>query len=146
MERPCFDAWFLGNVDETAIARLPDGRLVMVCRRDGGRFYSADQGRTWKYAGRLVTSGKLKAPRLFVLEDGTVVCVCTYRGLTVFLGRDKGKTWSGPRPLDSSCYGYPGAVVLDDESIGGEMEIAVLVDIVGGSAGANPYAGGSPRQ
>ena len=106
-----------GNVDEPAIARLPDGRLVLVCRPDGGRFYSRDDGVTWKESGRLVTQGKLKAPRLFVLRDGTIVCVCTYGRLTVFLGRDGGTDWSAPIRLDASSYGYPGGVKLEDESI-----------------------------
>lgn len=107
-----------GNVDEPAIALLPDGRLFLISRPDGGRFFSSDDGRTWKYAGRLVESGKLKAPRLFVLADGTIVCVSTYRGgLRVFLGRDSGRTWSRPIPLDAQSYGYPGGLLSSDGSM-----------------------------
>lgn len=105
------------NVDEPAIARLPDGRLFLICRPDGGRFYSDDNGVTWTAAGRLVTSGKFKAPRLFVLNDSTIVCVCTYGNLRVFIGRDGGKSWTGAIALDASSYGYPGGIKLDDESI-----------------------------
>lgn len=105
------------NIDEPAIALLPDGQLFLITRPDGGYFFSSDQGETWKYAGRLVTHGKFKAPRLFVLKDGTVVCVCTYSNLRVFLGRNNGTDWSEPIPLDTSSYGYPGGVLLDDESM-----------------------------
>jgi photosystem II stability/assembly factor-like uncharacterized protein len=105
------------NIDEPAIARLPDGRLFLITRPDAGYFFSDDHGRTWKYAGRLVTRGKFKAPRLFVLKDGTIVCVCTYGNLQVFIGRKLGTDWVGPLALDTSSYGYPGGVMLDDESM-----------------------------
>ena len=106
-----------GNIDEPAIARLPDGRLFLITRPDGGYFFSKDGGKSWRYAGRLVTAGKFKAPRLFVLKDGTIVCVCTYRGLTVFLGKNAGKTWSGPIALDAKSYGYPGGLKLEDDTL-----------------------------
>ena len=105
------------NIDEPAIARLPDGRLFLITRPDGGYFFSKDTGKTWNYAGRLVTKGKFKAPRLFVMTDGTVVCVCTYSNLQVFLGRNNGTDWVGPLPLAPSSYGYPGGLMLDDESM-----------------------------
>ena len=105
------------NIDEPALARLPDGRLFLITRPDGGYFFSGDEGRTWQFGGRLVTQGRFKAPRLFVLKDGTVVSVCTYCNLQVFVGRDGGRRWSGPFDLDSSCYGYPGGLRLDDDSI-----------------------------
>jgi len=106
-----------GNVDELAVARLPDGRLFAIARPDGQHWLSADRGATWKPGRPLVTQGKFKAPRVFVLLDGTVVCVATYGGLQVFIGRDGGRDWTGPLPLDSSSYGYPGGLKLDDESI-----------------------------
>ena len=106
-----------GNIDEPAIARLPDGRLFLVCRPDGGRFFSKDGGKTWRYEGRLVTKGKFKAPRVFVLKDGTIVVVATYGNLRVWLGRNAGREWTGPLPLDTSSYGYPGGLKLADESL-----------------------------
>ena len=105
------------SVDEPAIARLDNGRLLMVCRPDGGVLYSKDEGASWQAAGSIVSRGKFKAPRLFVLKDGTVVCVCTYGNLRVFLSLDRGASWTDPIPLDPSSYGYPGGIKLDDESI-----------------------------
>ena len=106
-----------GNIDEPAIALLPDGRLFLICRPDGGRFFSKDNGKSWRYDGRLVTKGKFKAPRVFVLKDGTIVVVATYGNLRVWLGRKGGREWTGPLPLDPSSYGYPGGVKLPDESL-----------------------------
>ena len=65
----------------------------------------------------MLTKGKFKAPRLFVLSDGTIVCVCTYRNLQVFLGRNSGRQWTGPLDLDPGSYGYPGGLMLNDESM-----------------------------
>jgi len=106
-----------GNIDEPALARLSDGRLFLITRPDGGYFYSEDEGTHWKFAGRLVKSGKFKAPRVFVLDDNTIVCVCTYRNLQVFLGKSGGETWVGPLSLDASSYGYPGGLLLKDGSM-----------------------------
>lgn len=110
-----------GNIDEPAIAALPDQRLLLISRPDGAWYLSKDDGVSWKYRGRLVSRGKFKAPRLFVLGDGTVVCVCTYRNLQAFLGRPAASgddiAWSGPFDLDPSSYGYPGGTMLSDESM-----------------------------
>jgi len=107
-----------GNVDEPALARLPDGRLFLICRPDGGRFFSKDGGKTWRYDGRLVTAtGTFKAPRIFVLKDGTIVVVASYLNLQVWLGRRGGRDWTGPLALDPSSYGYPGGTKLPDESL-----------------------------
>ena len=107
-----------GNVDEPALARLPDGRLFLICRPDGGRFFSKDSGKTWRYDGKLVTAaGTFKAPRVFALKDGTIVVVASYRNLQVWLGRKGGRDWTGPLELDPSCYGYPGGTKLPDESL-----------------------------
>ena len=106
------------NVDEPAIALLDDGRLVLVTRPDGALFFSSDAGVTWTESGALVESGRVKAPRLFVLSDGTVVCVCTYEGrLHGFLSTDHGVTWTPPLSIDPSAYGYPGGVLLEDDTL-----------------------------
>ena len=106
-----------GNIDEPAIALLPDGRLFLITRPDGGWFTSDDEGLTWQFQGQLVTSGKFKAPRVFALEDGTIVCVCTWRNLQVFIGKNGGTAWVGPLDLDSSSYGYPGGILLENDSM-----------------------------
>ncbi len=105
------------RVDEPAISLLSGGQLLMVCRPDGGVFHSTDQGITWKETGRIPVSGTFKAPRLFVLGDGTVVCAATVGRLCVFISSDQGHTWTNSIPLDSSSYGYPGGTKLADDSI-----------------------------
>jgi len=104
-------------VDEPAIALLKDGRLILVTRPDSALFYSSDEGKTWTESGRIVSGGTFKAPWMCVLSDGTIVCVATWRNLRVFLSKDAGKTWTHPIPLDTSCYGYPGGFLMEDESI-----------------------------
>ena len=96
---------------------LTDGRLFLISRPDGAWFTSDDEGLTWQFQGRLVTSGKFKAPRVFVLKDGTIVCVCTWRNLQVFIGKNAGTSWVGPLDLDASSYGYPGGYLLEDETM-----------------------------
>ncbi len=105
------------SVDEPAIAKLKSGELLMVCRPDACLFRSKDDGVTWTQSGLVPGRGRFKAPRLFVLKDGTVVCVATRSGLRVFLGKNGGRSWTGAIPLDTSCYGYPGGIKLPDDSI-----------------------------
>ena len=106
------------DVDEPAIARFDDGRLVMVSRPDGDIFLSDDDGVSWRESGQIVETGTVKAPRLFVLEDSTLLCVTTYQGgLYVFLSQDGGVDWTPALPLDVSCYGYPGGLQMADGSL-----------------------------
>ncbi|MAE64544.1 MAG: hypothetical protein CMJ18_09770 [Phycisphaeraceae bacterium] len=105
------------DVDEPAIARLADGRLVMTSRPDGAVFHSDDDGATWRRTGCIDAGGNFKAPRLFVLSDGTVVCVATVGHLVAFLSRDHGRTWTRSVSLDQSSYGYPGGMRLEDDSV-----------------------------
>ena len=104
-------------VDEPAIARLADGRLMLVCRPDGAVFHSRDDGVTWKETGSIPVTGTFKAPRLFVLGDGTIVCAATVGTLSAFISTDGGRTWSRRIAIDDGAYGYPGGVLLADESI-----------------------------
>ena len=105
------------RLDEPAIAQLVDGQLLMVGRPDGAVFHSSDRGENWQQTGRIPATGTFKAPRLFVLSDGTIVCAATIGSLCVFLSTDHGRTWSESIPLDKSCYGYPGGTKLDDDSV-----------------------------
>ena len=108
------------DVDEPAIARFESGLLVMVSRPDGGIFLSDDNGISWNESGQIVESGVLKAPRLIVLPDQTLVCIATYQGsLHLFLSRgevEQALNWT-PISLDSSCYGYPGGRLMEDGSL-----------------------------
>jgi hypothetical protein len=105
-------------IDEPVIAELKDGRMIMVTRPDGGVLYSKDKGETWTESPTtLVPRPKFKAPQIFVLRDSTLVAVATWDNLRVWLSTDNGRTWSKDIPLDTSCYGYPGGLELDDESI-----------------------------
>lgn len=107
------------SIDEPAIAELKSGQLILVTRPDGAVFHSDDQGLNWKDTGsRIVPNGKFKAPQLIVLKDGTVVAVATWSNLRVWISRDEGLTWTRDIPLDTSCYGYPGSFLFEeDESI-----------------------------
>ena len=106
------------HIDEPAIAKLPEGGLILVTRPDGAVFNSHDHGVSWTDSGaRIIQEGTLKAPRLFVLKDGTVVCAATWNTLMIFLSTDGGDTWTHAIPLDPSSYGYPGGFMLEDESI-----------------------------
>ena len=104
-------------MDEPAITRLANGELLAVCRPDGAVFRSKDQGKTWNEEPGIAVSGTFKAPWLDVLSDGTTVCIATISRLYVFLSSDHGHTWTRKIPLDESCYGYPGGLRLDDDSI-----------------------------
>lgn len=105
-------------VDEPAIAELGDGRLILVTRPDGAVLYSKDQGRNWSEPGStVVPRPKFKAPQIFRLRDDTLVTIATWGNLRVWISKDDGRTWSKDIPLDTSCYGYPGGLVLADESI-----------------------------
>ena len=108
------------DVDEPAIARFESGLLVMVSRPDGGIFLSDDNGISWNESGQIVESGVLKAPRLIVLPDQTLVGIATYQGsLHLFLNRgevEQALNWT-PISLDSSCYGYPGGRLMEDGNL-----------------------------
>ena len=59
-----------------------------------------------------------------VLSDGVLVCWMTANGkLSASFSCDGGEHWhinprtGKPHMLDPECYGYPGGVLLDDESI-----------------------------
>jgi hypothetical protein len=113
------------DLDEPHIAALPDGRLMMICRREGAVAWSADLGKTWTTPVPLPF--KLYDPWLLPLKDGTLLCVHgSYtegrKGVRAIVSPDGGKTWhaAGPDfgfPIDPSVYGYSRGVQLDDGSI-----------------------------
>ena len=113
------------DLDESSIALLRDGRLVMVARPEGALSWSSDGGHTWTVPVRLPF--RMFDPWLLTLKDGTLLCVHgSYnkekRGLRAILSPDGGKTWfaAGPDygfPIDPSVYGYSRGVELPDGSI-----------------------------
>ncbi|MAE68139.1 MAG: hypothetical protein CMJ18_28145 [Phycisphaeraceae bacterium] len=119
------------EIDEPAIAQLRDGRLIMVKRPDGGILYSTDRGVTWKLTRRSVRDNgpTFRAPQVLVLKDGTIVVLATWHVMGVgkgtphlcaWISTDAGRTWSRDGrglAIDTSVYGYPGAFVMEDESI-----------------------------
>jgi len=111
------------EMSETAVAQLPDGRLVLISRPEGDIAWSADGGRSWT---KPVSFGiRLFEPRLMALRDGTLLCLHGSYGAGGFramFSRDGGETWTCPHekwgfPVDPSVYGYGQAVELSDGSI-----------------------------
>ena len=113
------------DLDESSIAQLRDGRLVMVARPEGALSWSSDGGHTWADPVRLPF--RMFDPWLLTLKDGTLLCVHgSYhkekRGLRAILSQDGGKTWLAAGPdygfsIDPSAYGYSRGVQLPDGSV-----------------------------
>jgi photosystem II stability/assembly factor-like uncharacterized protein len=114
------------ELEEANAVELPDGTLVLMGRREGDICWSADQGRTWTTP---VTFGmRIFAPNLYVLRDGTLVCLhgsyaagSVHNRLCVVFSTDGGHTWIAPAAdhgfLVSNCYGYGKAMELPDGSL-----------------------------
>ena len=111
------------EMSETAVAQLPDGRLVIVARPEGDVAWSSDGGRAWTKPAPLGV--RLFEPRLVPLRHGTLLCLHgSYGagGLRATLSPDGGRTWLCPNPkwgfpVDPSVYGYCQAVELSDGSV-----------------------------
>ena len=111
------------EMSETAVAQLPDGRLVIVARPEGDEAWSSDGGRTWTKPATLGV--RLFEPRLLVLRDNTLLCLHGSYGAGGFratLSSDGGRNWICPNekwgfPVDPSVYGYGQAVELKDGSV-----------------------------
>ena len=109
---------------EVTVAELPDRRLVLMARPEGDICWSADHGRTWTPP---VTFGmRMYAPSLYVLRDGTLVCLHGsyapgHGGLRVIFSPDGGHTWIAPAKdhgfLVDQAYGYGKAMELPDGSL-----------------------------
>jgi photosystem II stability/assembly factor-like uncharacterized protein len=112
------------DLDEANAVQLPDGRLVLMARPEGDICWSSDQGRTWTSP---VTFGmRMYAPSLYVLRDGTLVCLhgCYapgHGGLRLIFSTNGGLTWIAPAKdhgfLVDHCYGYGKAMALPDGSL-----------------------------
>src|SRR4051812_48689668 len=109
---------------EVAVTELHDGKLVMMARPEGDISWSNDHGHTWTTPQ---TFGmRMFAPSLYVLHDGTLVCLHGsyapgHSGLRVIFSTDGGLTWIAPALdhgfLVDNSYGYGKAIELDDGSL-----------------------------
>jgi hypothetical protein len=112
------------NLDEANTAVLPDGQWVMIARPEGDICWSGDQGHSWTEP---VNFGmRMFAPSLYVLRDGTLVCLHgsyepDHGGLRVIFSTDGGHSWIAPAKnygfLVSHCYGYAKAMELPDSTL-----------------------------
>ena len=112
------------DLDEANATQLPDGRLVLMARPDGDISWSRDQGRTWTAPA---TFGmRMFAPSLYVLRDGTLVCLHGsyapgHGGLRLIFSTDGGHEWIAPAKdhgfLVDNCYGYGKAMELPDGTL-----------------------------
>jgi sialidase-1 len=112
-------------MDEPSIARLQDGTLVAIARREGALTWSRDQGRTWTEPVTLPI--KMYDPWLLVLKDGNLLCchgsyTAGKPGLRAILSADGGHTWSAAGAdygfsIDPDVYGYSRGIQMPDGSI-----------------------------
>ena len=113
------------DLDEPSIARLRDGRLLMIARPQGSLAWSSDGGHTWTRPVSLPF--RMYDPWLLTLKNGTLLCVHgSYHkekhGLRAILSPDGGRTWVAAGPdygfsIDPSVYGYSRGIQLPDGSI-----------------------------
>ena len=112
------------DLQEVTVAELPDGQWVMMARPEGDVCWSRDHGHTWTPP---VTFGfRMYAPSLYVLRDGTLICLhgsyaTGHSGLRVIFSTDGGHIWiaSGKDHgfLVDNAYGYGKAMELPDGSL-----------------------------
>ena len=112
------------DLDEANAVPLRDGRLVLMARPEGDISWSGDQGQTWTAPA---TFGmRMFAPSLYVLKDGTLVCLHGsyapgHGGLRLIFSTDGGTTWIAPAKthgfLVDNCYGYGKATELPDGTL-----------------------------
>jgi hypothetical protein len=107
------------DLSESAAVQLPDGRLIMASRDLGDLTWSDDGGRTWTKPVHF--DMKMVAPSLYVMKDGTLVCLFSNSGVRLIFSRNDGETWIAPSPtngfLVDHSYGYAKAMVLPDNSL-----------------------------
>ena len=112
---PRQSAGFSYGFCEASVARLADGRLIIVMRPGMHQSYSSDQGYTWTKATQLPHPGD--APTVIRAKGNVLVCAHRYPGTAVSISTDDGATWSAPRQIDTVGGAYPGLAELDDGSI-----------------------------
>ena len=111
------------DLHEPTIVELPDGRLVMLARRNSYICFSEDQGNTWTEP---VSIGiDMFDPHFLLVPNGILACFHgSYKtgGLRVILSPDGGQTWHGPEEnlgyaVDTTVYGYCHPVLDQDGSV-----------------------------
>ncbi|MCX7425371.1 MAG: sialidase family protein [Planctomycetia bacterium] len=100
---------------EASIARVSDGRLIILMRPGMHQAYSSDEGRTWTKATQLPHRGD--APTVMLTSKKLLLVAHRYPGTAVTISADNGATWSRPHQIDTVGGAYPGLVELDDGSI-----------------------------
>jgi Neuraminidase (sialidase) len=112
-----------GALDEPAITRAHDGKIVMISRPDGKIAFSDDEGKTWSKPKAFGI--KMVAPCLMTLKDGTIVCLFGWGatgGIQIMWSDNNGQTWTTPADdrgflIDSSVYVYAIGCEMPDGSI-----------------------------
>ena len=111
------------SMTEPTMVQMPDGRLVLLARRQGDIYWSNDGGQTWTQPESIGVD--LFDPHLLLASNGVLACFHgSYKtgGLRIVLSPDGGKTWHGPEEglgysIDTSVYGYSHQMLLPDDSI-----------------------------
>ncbi len=117
------------QLNETALLRLPDGKIMAAARsrtRDLLRTDSADGGRTWSKL-RQIAPINVHPADLTLLSDGRVLLTVGYRikpsfGVVGMLSDAKGEfNWNDHFVLMNGAYsgdcGYPSTVLLKDGQV-----------------------------
>lgn len=100
---------------EASMARLGDGRVIIVMRPGMHQAYSSDEGYTWTKATKLPHRGD--APTVFRTSRDLLLIAHRHPGTAVTVSADSGKTWGNPWVVDTVGGAYPGLAELDDGAI-----------------------------
>jgi sialidase-1 len=100
---------------EASIARVSDGRLIILMRPGMHQAYSSDEGRTWTKATQLPHRGD--APTVMMTSEDLLLVAHRHPGTAVTISGDDGATWGRPNQIDTVGGAYPGLVELSDGSI-----------------------------
>ena len=106
---------FSSGFCEASIARVSDGRLIILMRPGMHQAYSSDEGHTWTEATRLPHRGD--APTVMLTSKNVLLVAHRHPGTAVTVSADDGATWSRPHQMDTVGGAYPGLAELEDGSI-----------------------------
>lgn len=100
---------------EASIARVSDGRLIILMRPGMHQAYSSDEAHTWTETAKLPHRGD--APTVMLTSGNILLVAHRHPGTAVTISADDGATWSKPNQIDTVGGAYPGLVELDDGSV-----------------------------